>query len=222
VSITEGLLPAQLLWTGTAFYLLALAVAVWRAPWRRLLEHSELQHVFLGAAVSIALLWSVRAGISPGLGIHFIGMTLLTLMFGWQLALVVSGLALTMVCVLGLDVWEGFGINGLVVGVIPVAVSFGIYRLVERYLPNHLFIYIFVTAFFGAMVAVAMSAVVMVLLLTGSELYSYSKISYEYLAYLPLIMFPEGVLNGMLATIFVVFKPLWMSTFDDAKYLRNK
>jgi uncharacterized membrane protein len=72
------------------------------------------------------------------------------------------------------------------------------------------------------MVAVAMSAVVMVLLLTGSELYSYSKISYEYLAYLPLIMFPEGVLNGMLATIFVVFKPLWMSTFDDAKYLRNK
>lgn len=222
MSITEGLLPAQLLWSASLLYLSILAVALWRAPWRRLLEHSELQHVFLGATVAIGLLWSVRAGITPGLGIHFVGMTLLTLMFGWQLALVASGLALLMVCGLGLDAWEGFGVNGLVVGVVPVLTSYGIYRLVERFLPNHFFIYIFITAFGGAMLAVAMSAVAMVLVVAGSELYSYGKISYEYLAFLPLIMLPEGLLNGMLATIFVVFKPRWMATFDDDKYLRNK
>jgi uncharacterized membrane protein len=32
----------------------------------------------------------------------------------------------------------------------------------------------------------------------------------------------EAVLTGMLATLLVVYKPEWVATFDDARYIRNK
>ncbi|NIR62013.1 MAG: hypothetical protein GWO02_22280, partial [Gammaproteobacteria bacterium] len=70
-----------------ALYLPVLARAVLRAPWRDLAERGRL-HAFLGACVSLMVLWRIEAGISPGLGFHYLGATVLTLMFGWRLALI--------------------------------------------------------------------------------------------------------------------------------------
>ena len=44
----------------------------------------------------------------------------------------------------------------------------------------------------------------------------------ESLQYLPLFMFPEAFVTGMLITIFVVYRPDWVATFDDERYLRGK
>jgi len=39
---------------------------------------------------------------------------------------------------------------------------------------------------------------------------------------MPLIMIPEGAFNGMLITLFVAYRPEWMRTFRDERYINGK
>ena len=136
--------------------LCGLGVALWiarTAPWRRLLDGHQLNAI-LGAAVILTLLWSLNAGVYPGLNLHLLGAMAATLIFGPQLALVVLGLALAGVTLNGSVEWGAYPINFLVMGVIPVAFGSLYFTLIERWLPRHFFVYIFVNAFIGAAVIV--------------------------------------------------------------------
>ena len=65
------------------------------------------------------------------------------------------------------------------------------------------------------------AVVVNSLLLLGSEQVSLSQLREGYLAILPLMMFPEAFINGLIVTGLVVFKPTWISSFDDNLYLKS-
>jgi uncharacterized membrane protein len=92
---------------------------------------------------------------------------------------------------------------------------------VHGHLPHHVFIYIFLCAFFGAILTAALTVFGLVGVLTATQTYSLTRIAEEYLPFLPLYLFPEGLLNGMLTTIFVGLRPQWLSTFDDEIYLKR-
>jgi uncharacterized membrane protein len=220
--IPSGLLPGALLWTGNLLFLLCLLVAIRQAPWKVLFEKQENQHVFLGAVVILLSIWGIKAGISPGLGFHHLGATLFTLMFGWPLAII--GLTITMLASLLLQAsdWSSLGINSLLSIVIPIAVSYLILKSSQRWLPDNFFIYIFICAFFGAGVAIAVSRLSAIVLLSTLHAYPNEQLVEESLQYLPLIMFPEAFVTGMLITIFVVYHPDWVSTFDDERYIKGK
>ncbi|MGB5604789.1 MAG: energy-coupling factor ABC transporter permease, partial [Gammaproteobacteria bacterium] len=160
--------------------------------------------------------------ISPGLGFHHLGATLFTLMFGWPLAIV--GLTITMVASLTLQIsdWSSLGVNGMLSIIIPVFVSYSILKLSHRYLPDNFFIYIFICAFFGAGLAIASSRLSAISLLALVDTYSNQQLIEEALQYLPLFMFPEAFVTGMLITIFVVYRPDWVTTFDDDRYIKGK
>jgi uncharacterized membrane protein len=125
-----------------------------------------------------------------------------------------------------ISIWHGeyaaFPANWLIMGVVPVAVSWSIYTLVDRKLPNHLFIYIFINAFFGA----ALAAIAVGLAATGfialSGVYPLDYLLEEYLPYFFLIAFSEAFITGMLITMMVIYKPEWVATFDDKRYLLDK
>ncbi len=219
MSFSEGLLSGPLQWPLHLLYLLALAVSVWRAPWKVLVSNARLQHLLMGATVVLMLMWSMRAGISPGLSIHFLGVTALTLMFGWDLAVLSASLALLGMTLLGKESWDGFAANGICSIVIPVLVSYSILQYVERKLPKNFFVYLFLCAFIGAGVASASAGLSSALLLWLTDVYSWAKIEHEYVSYLPLIMFPEGLLNGILMTGMMVFLPDWVRTFDAKVYI---
>jgi uncharacterized membrane protein len=72
------------------------------------------------------------------------------------------------------------------------------------------------------MLAALSAALTLSWVMWGSGLYDWSHLSHDYLRYLPLILFPEGVLNGMLITTFVVIRPQWVRSFDDADYIVGK
>jgi len=220
--IPSNLLPPWLVWTSNLLFFLFLAAAFRLAPWRELYRRPEKQHVFLGAVVALLTIWGIKAGISPGLGFHHLGATLFTLMFGWPLAVI--GLTLTMAASLFLQAsdWASLGVNGLLSIVIPITVSFAILKLSHRRLPDNFFIYIFVCAFFGAAAAIATSRFCAISLLSYISAYPDEKLAEESLQYLPLFMFPEAFVTGMLITIFVVYRPDWVATFDDERYLRGK
>ena len=220
MNLTESLLPADLLYLAYFAWVLVLVQAIRKAPWRSFLARSTLQHVFLGASAALFLMWIFEAGIRPALGFHFLGVTVYTLMFGWAMAvigvsLVAAGVALTS------GEGSALAINALLLGILPVSISYGIYCLVYRYLPRHLFIYIFLCAFFNAMVAAGTAILVLVTLLVFAESYTFARISTEYLPFVPLYLLPEGMLNGMVTTVLIVLKPDWLKTYDDDIYLRN-
>jgi len=220
--IPSDLLPQGLLWASNILFLLCLLLAIRFAPWKALLNGQQSQHVFLGAVVLLLTIWGFKAGISPGLGFHHLGATLFTLMFGWSLATV--GLTVTMIASLLLQAsdWASLGINGLISIVLPIVSSYAILKSSQKWLPDNFFIYIFVCAFFGAAVAIALSRLSAITLLLLINAYPYEQLIEESLQYLPLFMFPEAFITGMLITIFVVYRPDWITTFDDERYIRGK
>ena len=51
------------------------------------------------------------------------------------------------------------------------------------------------------------------------ELYSMGT---EYARFLPLMLFPESFITGALITMMVVFRPAWVVSFDDERYLKGR
>lgn len=204
--------------------LCGLGVGAWvirTAPWRRMLDGHQL-NALAGAAVILTLLWSLNAGVYPGLNLHILGAMATTLIFGPQLALVVLALALSGVTLNGSVEWTAVPINFLAMGIVPVALGSLYFRLVERWLPKHFFVYIFVNAFIGAMVIVLIQGLIASLMLFSAGAYSADKLLSEYLPFFLLLGFAEAWLSGMALTLMVIYRPEWVASFDDRLYLMNK
>ena len=72
---------------GWLIYLPVLAWAAWRAPWLELFSDLRRQHLLFGTTLAVFLLWLVRRDFDSGLSFHFIGITAVTLLLDWPLAL---------------------------------------------------------------------------------------------------------------------------------------
>lgn len=191
-----------------------------KAAWAMLKSPANL-NVFLGATVALLGLWLINAGVRPGLNLHLLGATALTLMFRPWFAI----LALALV-IAGLTAYNGqfnaYPANLLLMGVLPVAVSWAIYRVVDRRLPNHLFVYIFLNCFFGAGVAIAVVGVAATLSAAAMAVYSLDYLFENYLPFYLLMAWAEAFATGMIMTLMVVYRPDWVATFDDRRYLDSK
>jgi uncharacterized membrane protein len=215
-------------WAYGAFLPLA-AVLLWclrTAPWKRLADSGQC-NLWLGTIVVLMLMWSMNAGVKPGLNMHLLGATVFTLMFGRQLAIVGLGAVLAAVTFnsggSGHEIgWQAFALNALVMAAFPVFVADAILRLVERRLPPNFFIYIFVATFFGAGLNTVATGLLATLLLAAAGIYPSSMLWADYFPYYVLLAFAEAWLNGAVVTLMVVYYPHWVGSFDDKKYLWNK
>lgn len=143
---------------------------------------------------------------------------LLVLMAGWPLTM------LAMLPAAGVMVWMGGldwqeGLHRLVwLGVLPSAAGLGLGWLVRRWLPHHLFVYILVRAFLGTWLMMA---------LIGLARY-WSEGPPPVLSAGDLILARvltasgEAFLTGMVAAIFVAFRPEWLATYSDRLYLPKR
>lgn len=220
MNLVSSNIPAHwqwLLWLASA---LIAGIVVWRARWNMMLDQHNL-NIFLGATVAVLALWLIKTGIKPGLNFHLLGATALTLMFRPLFAL--FGMALVIAAI---TLWHGeysaFAPNLLLMGALPVAVSWAIYRLVDRRLPNHFFIYVFLNAFFGAAVAISVVGFASTGFVALSGAYPLHYLLEEYLPYYLLMAWSEAFLTGMIVTLMVVYKPEWVATFDDKRYIEGK
>lgn len=207
-------------WTLGAFVPLVL-VWLWclrTAPWKRLSDSSQ-SHVWLGTIVMLMLLWSMKAGVKPGLDLHLLGATMFTLMFGRQLAIIGLSAVMAAVTLNGAAGWEAYALNVLVIAVFPCFVAHAILCAVERFLPPNFFCYVFCAAFFGAAATVALTGLFSALVLWLADVYAADMLFDEYLPYYALLGFAEAWLNGAAITLMVVYYPHWVGSFDDRRYL---
>jgi len=220
VDFPEQLFPTA--WSLAAWLplLVALALSLRHAPWGRLRDGDQF-NVLAGAVVVLMLLWSMKAGVRPGLNLQLMGSTVMVLAFGPQLALIGLLAVLAAVTLNGGAAWSSFALNALVMVLVPVAAAWGVLRLAQRFLPSHLFVYIFVNGFFGAALAVLSIGAAAVLLLLGAGVYGAEYLLNEYLPYYLLLGFSEAWISGMAITLMVIYRPAWVATFDDDFYLRG-
>ena len=200
---------------------MVLFISVRTTYWKLLLA-SSFSHAFLGTCVFLIVMWNISTSTLPGMDYHYLGVMLLTLMFRWQLAFFAINLVALSFVLSGTLDWRVFPVTILTLGVIPIFVAHWWYRFSERKLPNHFFIYIFVNAFFGAAVVILVAILANACALLLNDAYTWEKLEIEFFPFLPLMMFPEAFITGTLITLMVAFKPGWVLTFDDIKYLQKK
>lgn len=206
---------AMLLYAGAVLW------ALFRVPWIELLADNRRQHLLFGSMFMLGVLWLVRRDFDNGLTFHFIGLTAVTLLLNWQLAVVAGTLAQLGMLVIGWDDAAAFGVNGLLRVLLPVAVTLLISRGLESLKPSNLFMYIFISGFFAAGASAVVTILAgMGLLAWSGELGMHAALL-EVLGYLLLVAFPEAFINGTVVAGLVVFYPDWVDTFDSDRYLQE-
>jgi len=215
------LFPESWLWLFAALYAWLLSRALRWADWKRLANPDQL-NVFLGAVVCVLLMWTLRTEVQPGFSWHLSGMVTLTLMFGWSLAIIVGSLALCATTIVGLNDWTGLIPSALVFIVLPATLAQVLLGLTRAYLPKHYFVYVFINAFLAGGLVSVLVAFAATGLLLSADAYSLQQLSDSYLLFLPLMFFPEAVLNGWMISVMVGFKPHWVGSFRDEEYLHGK
>lgn len=220
MNFSQALFPELWLWVALLLYLLVLLWAIWQAPWHHLTNNHD-SHVLLGSCVVLWLVWRLGGGITPGLEFHLLLMTTATLMFGLPFAILCASVAQLGLVLAGQGDWLGYPLTVLVNGVLPAVITYGIYWLAYLWFPRHFFIYIYFTAFVGGALAMLSNRLVGLGLLLMSNTYQLNALGEEPL-FIIVMLFPEAFMNGLLMTIFVVYRPQWVSSFSDEKYLRNK
>ncbi len=220
--LPNHLVSLPLALTGWLITLASVAWAVRFAPWPALRADPVRIHLVILAVLFLLGMWSLKATLMPGLTLHFLGAATVTLVIGLELALV-AGLVAALL--LPLLFGDGLAITGwtfALSALLPAAITYGIMRASQHWLPPHFFIYLFIGVFLSGIVGVLAHGVGTALLVQGLGLYDFDLIWNNYLRILPLLAFPEGVINGMLMTGLVLISPGLVISFDDHHYIDGR
>lgn len=221
MDLSTIVLPAA--WTLGA-WLVAAPLFIWAAvtaPWPRFAS-SEAVHVWYGSILAVTLLWSIRATVAPDFTFHLLGAAALALTSGGPLALFGGAIVVALTTLIRDAPIANAAIVWLVEIAIPAGVALATLRLAERLLPPNFFVYVFVATFFGAALAFGVTA------LTGATVQvlgagdAAALVFGEYLPYMLYLAFGEAMLTGMLVVLAIVYRPHWVATFDDRRYLHGR
>ena len=196
---------------------LALIVALATRPWR-VLPAGGPPWVWLSVWAVLPLLWSADRHAASAMIQPWSGASLLVLLAGWPLAvlaLTATALVLAALGAMGVDA----SVTRLTwLGIAPACLALALGAAVRRWLPHHLFVYIFARGFFATLLA-AVGAGMLELWRHGAAtgLAAGDQLLARWLA-----AWGEAIVTGMLVSIFVAFRPHWLATYSDALYLPRR
>jgi len=188
----------------------ALVVRPWRA-----LPPSGPPWVWLVWWAVIPLFWTVDRLSHISVVQPISGACLLTLLCGWPIAVFALLPVAALTWVTG-ELNAAMALQRLVwLGLVPATLTMALGVVVRRWLPRNLFSYIFGRAFFGTALATMAS--------TAAWLWLRGEPSGGAMADLLLARWlaawTDAVLTGMLAAVFVAFRPEWLATYEDRIYM---
>ena len=218
MDLTAVPLPAA--WIAVAWTLAApiLLAAVAIAPWQRFRD-SEPVHVWYGGVFCLVVLWSIQGTVGGGFTFHLLGVAAFALFVGAPLALAGTAIAVLVNVAVRDGLWANAAVVWLAMAAIPVGATWLVLRVAERALPPHFFVYIFVVTCFGAAVSLVAAGTAGAMLLTFAAGMPAELVFGDYLPTVLQLALGEATLTGMLLTLAVAYRPQWVATFDDARYL---
>ncbi len=231
------LTPEPLLfWLTLIPTIVLLAVAVIYAPWRQLAAHPLRQHLLFATTLFLGLFWLMQVSVKTIIAFHPMLMTVVMMVFGWSLALLIGAAALLVLEIYQIAFrsltydWDvavrQFDLYTLPVDfclgvVIPVCWAWAVLWFVNRWRFKNPFTYFLGVGFFGAMTSCLLIGLGALLLfsITGSDV-QLAAAQEHFIVFL-LMTFPEGFINGALATTMTVLWPDMVKTYRDDWFLRD-
>jgi uncharacterized membrane protein len=200
----------------------AAALAGAFKPWQTL-RRRELRHPWLATLVLLPWLWSTSAHLPGALPVQLSMAALTVLMLGWPLACWSWLLAATAAAWLArpavaadAPAWAQLaGELAFWNGVLPGTLALALGLATRRWLPAHPMVYILARGFGATLLAMAATGALWVAtqpLPAGAEAGSLMLGRW-------LIAWGDAVATGMLTAIFVAYRPEWLLTWSDRRYL---
>ncbi len=197
-----------------ALVVVALAVALALRPWRALRADGVLQP-WLACLVLLPWLWAAQRVMPGGVAVQLSGACLLVLLVGWPLAV------LSLLPIAAIGAWLG-GIawpqaldhlawNGMVAATFALAIGLA----TRRWLPKHPFVFILGRGFFTTALAMMAAGTIATFVQPAPESTDLGSVLLGHW----LMAWGEAFSTGMLVAIFVAFKPQWLATWSDSRYL---
>jgi uncharacterized membrane protein len=211
MQLNPDLLSPVMLWLAWALAVPIVAFALAASGLGRLREDRVGLHLFAGSVVVLIMLWTRRAHVGDGPGLHVLGVTTVTLLLGPARA-VLATLAAEVVVGFMAGTPTAIAASWLVVGLVPLLITESVRRLVWRRFPRDPFVFLFGCAFFGSALALIATYVVGFALIGGvSEpggIWTGAIPSLP--AFLLMVSFSEGFINGTVVTMVLVMRPAWL------------
>ncbi|MDD4966698.1 energy-coupling factor ABC transporter permease [Halothiobacillus sp.] len=221
MNVADGLISPDFLWLNWLLFVFLIGFGVYRSPWRALLHAPQRLNLIAASVAFLAMLWLFSSSALPGLSLHFLGLTVVTLLVGWPLALVSGGVTLLLLSLVGQVAFSGLGWDMLGMVVPPIFVTALINAAAQRLLPANYFIYLFVNSFFSAILGAMAAALASASLMLVFGIYTWDVLTSSYFPLLPIQWVPEAMINTMIILGLTLLRPDWVITFDDQKYFRN-
>ncbi|MFT6268226.1 MAG: putative membrane protein [Alphaproteobacteria bacterium] len=203
-------------------YAIGLIYVITKTDYKRIIKERKWQHIVFGSTVAVLFLWSFRISIYDGLVIHFLWLTTLTLVLGFRWAVLVASTVLIIMTIIGNEQWDMLGVNGLIGVFLPILITYGIFAFSFHRIPRHLFVYIFLCAFFPGAITIGVKMLALGGYYFVEGVYTWDIIQYNYINMTLLMIFPEAFFNGFSITCLVIYKPDLVHTFHDKFYIDGK
>lgn len=185
---------------------------------RQFLPSSAAEHAWLAAVVSTSFLWVLHIRSPVGLDFGLLGGALFAVVFGRARAVLGLLAAVALHTLLTSGSWVNFGLNGTLLAVVPACTASVLQRLIERWLPKNLFVFILGNGMFVTLVVTALASALL-LAAAATRAHAPAGELSEHLAYSLLLAWGEALVSGMVFSALVVFLPQTVLTYRQDAYL---
>ncbi len=212
-------IPNFVLISSSVVSIAALSFAIFSAPWKALINVQQRQHLFFAAMIGMVMLWSMKITWVKGFLLHPMGITAVTVIFGWRLTMVMGFLALLAFELLHHGNWRTLPVDYLFTVLLPATVTWFLIRLVHGLKSRNLFLFMLGVGFAGAILGflINIGLIVLLALIVGHQDFIH-RLGQEF-PIIVMLLNMEGFLNGAVVTAMSVFAPELVKSFDDRKYL---
>ncbi|MFO1368537.1 MAG: hypothetical protein U1F46_06025 [Marinagarivorans sp.] len=232
------LLPpnSALFWISLVFAVPAVLAAAASAPWRLLLAAPARQHLFLASSLGLSLVWLFGVTVKNAIVFHPILMTATTMVLGWSLAQMAGLVALILLLSFQTalrSAWVGWDLaysqlhlttvplDYCLNVLVPATWTWIVIGIVNRWHFKNPFTYFLGVGFFGAMVGCLWIDLAALALCYWAGSTAHWVILKDHFWLFLLMTFPEGFINGTLATAFTVFMPDLVKTYQESWFVQS-
>lgn len=203
--------------------IMGLLICVWavkREKWQQL-SQAEINS-WLACSVIVLMIWQLKAQIYAGLTFHILGVAALTLIAGPNRTLLSIATLVGLHLSFGSGDIRSWGLSFLLVGALPVLSTQAILHFAQRQFSPNLFVYIFVNCFAAGAISMWLFGLVNSTLLLFFNAYPASFLIDDALPVYFLMGWPEAFITGLNLTLLIVWRPEWVSSFNDRVYLQKR
>mgnify|MGYP001191727000 FL=1 len=182
-----------------------------------MLRGGALLSPLLGIVVILPWLWALPRLHTMPLQLQLSGACAATLMLGWPLAVPVLAIVALLGGVIAPAEWDALVAQAVWQGVVPASLALAAGALLRRLAGPHPFVYILGRAFAATVLCTFLAEYLSQL--AGHEILNVGMGLSMVARWL--VAWGDGFMTGLLAAVFVAYRPQWLATWSDRLYLKS-